>query len=146
MASNLDGKRIDFNRIFHGMPNGPEKIQENFDRVNFNNDYGDGQKVLPGPGMDTGAAMGYRLKKDKSGICMLFWIPNLKTGHPNSTCYLPTSITKRMILTRFIGETDNHGFGVMAIEPGSGKCTFWSQDDGGTRFNVFCPLTIEDIH
>lgn len=119
---------IEFNPIFDGMPNGPQKIKENFDKINEGRQWGPTQNATPGPG--TEGAFTYRVRNDNQFVVITFWPTGIKT-HPERVAYLPTSITTRMLTFDFIGRTDNNGYGKMRIDGDTGKCTFWASDDGG---------------
>ena len=119
---------IEFNPIFDGMPNGPQKIKENFDKINDGTQWGPTQNATPGPG--TEGAFTYKVRNDNQFVAITFWPTGIKT-HPERVAYLPTSITTRMLTFDFIGRTDNMGYGTMRVDGDTGKCTFWANDDGG---------------
>lgn len=119
---------INFEPIFSEMANGPEKIKENFDKINEGKQWGDSQHATPGPG--TEGAFTYRVRNDGQFVAITFWPTGIKT-HPERVAYLPTSITTRMLTFDFIGRADNGGYGTMRVDGNTGKCTFTANDDGG---------------
>ena len=119
---------INFEPIFSEMANGPEKIKENFDKINDGKQWGPIQNATPGPG--TGGAFTYRVRNDVQFVAITFWPTGIKT-HPERVAYLPTSITTRMLTFDFIGRADNGGYGTMRVDGNTGKCTFTANDDGG---------------
>lgn len=119
---------INFEPIFSEMQNGPEKIKENFDKINEGKQWGTAQHATPGPG--TEGAFTYKVRNDGQFVAITFWPTGIKT-HPERVAYLPTSITTRMITFDFIGRADNGGYGTMRVDGNTGKCTFTANDDGG---------------
>lgn len=119
---------INFEPIFSEMQNGPEKIKENFDKINEGIQWGATQQATPGPG--TTGAFTYSVRNDEQFLAITFWPTGIKT-HPDRVVYLPKSITSRMITFDFIGRADNGGYGTMRVDGDTGKCTFTANDDGG---------------
>lgn len=119
---------IEFDPIFSGMQNGPEKIKENFDKINEGAQWGPTQNATPGPG--TTGTFTYKVRNDNQFVVITFWPTGIQT-HPERVVYLPTSISSRMLTFDFIGRTDNGGYGKMRVDGDTGKCTFWANDDGG---------------
>ena len=119
---------INFEPIFSEMQNGPEKIKENFDKINDGKQWGPTQNATPGP--ETTGAFTYRIRNDDQFVVITFWPTGIKT-HPERVVYLPTSITSRMLTFDFIGRADNGGYGTMRVDGDTGKCTFTANDDGG---------------
>ena len=128
---------INFEPIFSEMQNGPEKIKENFDKINEGRQWGDLQHATPGPG--TEGAFTYRVRNDGQFAAITFWPTGIKT-HPERVAYLPTSITSRMLTFDFIGRADNGGYGTMRVDGATGKCVFTANDDGGIYIQQTVPL------
>lgn len=128
---------INFEPIFSEMANGPEKIKENFDKINEGKQWGATQQATPGPGAE--GAFTYKIRNDGQFVAITFWPTGIKT-HPERVAYLPTSITTRMLTFDFIGRADNGGYGTMRVDGNTGKCTFTANDDGGIYIQQTVPL------
>lgn len=134
---------INFDEIFSGMQNGPEKIKENFDKVNEGLGWGDLQNFLNMNGV-TSEFSQYRVRKDGNAVIVTLYITGAATGDSNSPeCYLPTSISKRIgysLSTQIVARTDNGGIGFMNINTQNGKCTFNKPDASGMYVQATLPL------
>ena len=119
---------IEFNPIFSEMANGPEKIKENFDKINEGRQWGPTQNATPSNGAQ--GTFTYKVRNDNQFVVITFWPTGIKTN-PGRIVYLPSSITSRMLTFDFIGRTDNGGYGTMRVDGDTGKCTFTANDDGG---------------
>lgn len=129
---------INFEPIFSGMQNGPEKIKENFDKVNDGFSWGEQQKFLNLNGM-TGNFDYYRIRNDGNEVLITLYV----TGDGTGSCYLPTSISKRIgysLSSQIVGRTDNNGIGFMNINTDTGKCTFHKPDGSGMYIQALVPL------
>lgn len=125
---------INFEPIFSEMQNGPEKIKENFDKVNNGLLWGQPQNFLNLEGI--GNSNSYKIKNDGSEISLTMYI----TGNGNGSCYLPISISKKLDYNTVVGRTDNNGIGFMNINNGTGKCTFYKPDISGMYIQALIPL------
>lgn len=125
---------INFEPIFSEMQNGPEKIKENFDKVNNGLLWGQPQNFLNLEGI--GNSNAYKIKNDGSEISLTMYI----TDDGNGSCYLPISISKKLDYNTVVGRTDNKGIGFMNINNGTGKCTFYKPDASGMYIQALIPL------
>lgn len=127
---------INFDPIFSGMQNGPEKIKENFDKVNDGFKWGQPQSFLSLNGI--GNSNSYKIRNDGNEILITMYI----TGDGNGSCYLPTSISNKIGNGQgpVIGRTDANGIGFMNINYGTGKCTFHKPDGTGMYIQALLPL------
>lgn len=125
---------INFEPIFSEMANGPEKIKENFDKVNNGLLWGQPQNFLNLEGI--GNFNSYKIRNDGSEISLTMYI----TGDGNGSCYLPISISKKLDYNTVIGRTDNKGIGFININNGTGKCTFYKPDASGMYIQASIPL------
>lgn len=134
---------INFDEIFSGMQNGPEKIKENFDKVNDGLGWGDLQNFLNMNGV-TSEFSQYRVRKDGNAVIVTLYITGAATSSSSSPeCYLPTSISKRIgysLSTQIVARTDNGGIGFMNINTQTGKCTFNKPDTSGMYVQATLPL------
>ncbi|OTF88299.1 hypothetical protein [Ligilactobacillus salivarius] len=129
---------INFDPIFDGMQNGPEKIKGNFDKVNDGFSWGPQQKFLNLNGMTDNFDY-YKIRNDGNEVLITLYV----TGDGNGSCYLPTSISKRIgysLSTQIVGRTDNNGIGFMNINTDTGKCTFHKPDGSGMYIQALVPL------
>lgn len=125
---------INFDPIFSGMQNGPEKIKGNFDKVNDGFGWGTPQSFLNLNGI--GNSNAYKIRNDGNEISITMYI----TGDGNGSCYLPTSISKKLDYNTVVGRTDNNGIGFMNINNDTGKCTFHKPDASGMYIQALIPL------
>lgn len=125
---------INFDPIFDGMQNGPEKIKGNFDKVNDGFKWGQPQAFLSLDGI--GNSNAYKIRNDGNEISITMYI----TGDGNGSCYLPTSISKKLDYNTVVGRTDNNGIGFMHINVDTGKCTFYKPDSSGMYIQALVPL------
>lgn len=134
---------INFDEIFSGMQNGPEKIKENFDKVNEGLGWGDLQNFLNMNGV-TSEFSQYRVRKDGNAVIVTLYITGAATGSSGSPeCYLPISISKRIgysLSTQIVARTDSGGIGFMNINTQTGKCTFNKPDASGMYVQATLPL------
>ena len=134
---------INFEPIFDGMQNGPEKIKGNFDKVNDGLTWGEPQNFLNMNGV-TAEFSQYRVRKDGNAVIVTLYITGAAIESSSSVaCYLPTSISKRIgysLSTQIIGRTDNNGIGFMNINTQTGKCTFYKPDGSGMYIQATVPL------
>lgn len=131
---------INFDEIFSGMQNGPEKIKGNFDKVNDGLTWGEPQNFLNVSGLTTEFNQ-YRVRKDGNAVIITLYVTG--SDVENAACYLPTSISKRIgysLSTQIIGRTDNKGIGFMNINTQNGKCTFYKPDGSGMYIQATVPL------
>ena len=129
---------INFEPIFSEMQNGPEKIKENFDKVNDGFGWGQQQKFLNLNGMTDNFDY-YRIRNDGNEALITLYV----TGDGAGSCYLPTSISKRIgysLSSQIVGRTDNNGVGFMNINTDTGKCTFHKPDGSGMYIQALVPL------
>ncbi|MGN8883852.1 hypothetical protein [Ligilactobacillus salivarius] len=129
---------INFDPIFSGMQNGPEKIKGNFDKINNGLVWGPQQKFLNLNGMTDNFDY-YKIRNDGNEVLITLYV----TGDGNGSCYLPTSISKRIgysLSTQIVGRTDNNGIGFMNINTDTGKCTFHKPDGSGMYIQALVPL------
>lgn len=125
---------INFEPIFSEMANGPEKIKENFGKVNNGLLWGQPQSFLNLEGI--GNYNSYKIRNNGSEIHIGMYV----TGDGKGSCYLPTSIAKKMGNTEIVGRTDNNNFGFMHINIDTGKCTFYKPDASGMYIQALVPL------
>ena len=125
---------INFDEIFSGMQNGPEKIKENFDKVNNGFLWGQPQDFLNLEGI--GASNSYKVRNDGNFISITMYI----TGDGNGSCYLPVSISKKIDFNQVVGRTDDGAIGYMNINSETGKCTFKKPDTSGMYIQSLIPL------
>lgn len=125
---------INFDPIFYGMQNGTEKIKENFDKVNNGLLWGQSQSFLSLNGI--GNSNAYKIRNDGNEISITMYV----TGDGNGSCYLPTSISKKLDYNQVVGRTDNNGIGFMNINNDTGKCTFHKPDASGMYIQALIPL------
>ena len=134
---------INFEPIFSEMANGPEKIKENFDKVNNGLNWGDPQNFLNMNGV-TSEFSQYRVRKDGNAVIVTLYITGAAIDSSSDVaCYLPTSISKRLgysLSTQVIGRTDNNALGFMNIAAQTGKCTFHKPDASGLYIQATLPL------
>lgn len=134
---------INFEPIFSEMQNGPEKIKENFDKVNDGLNWGDPQNFLNMNGI-TSEFSQYRVRKDGNAVIVTLYITGAAIDSSSDVaCYLPTSISKRLgysLSTQVIGRTDNNALGFMNIAVQTGKCTFHKPDASGLYIQATLPL------
>ena len=131
---------INFDPIFDGMQNGPEKIKGNFDKVNDGLTWGEPQNFLNVSGLTTEFNQ-YRVRKDGNAVIITLYVTG--SDVENAACYLPTSISKRIgysLSAQVVGRTDNKGIGFMNINTGTGKCTFYKPDASGLYIQATLPL------
>lgn len=131
---------INFEPIFDGMQNGPEKIKGNFDKVNDGLTWGEPQNFLNVSGLTTEFNQ-YRVRKDGNAVIITLYVTG--SDVENAACYLPTSISKRIgysLSTQIVGRTDNKGIGFMNINTQNGKCTFYKPDGSGMYIQATVPL------
>ena len=131
---------IEFDPIFSGMQNGPEKIKGNFDKVNDGLTWGEPQNFLNVSGLKTEFNR-YRVRKDGNAVIITLYVTG--SDVENSACYLPTSISTRIgysLSTQIVGRTDNKGIGFMNINTKNGKCTFYKPDGSGMYIQATLPL------
>ena len=126
---------INFDPIFSGMQNGPEKIKENFDKVNNGLLWGQSQQFLNLDGLNSNYTS-YKIRNDGNEISITMYV----TGDGNGSCYLPTSISKKLDYNTVIGRTDNNEIGFMNINNDTGKCTFHKPDASGMYIQALIPL------
>ena len=126
---------INFEPIFDGMQNGPEKITENFDKVNNGLLWGQSQQFLNLDGLNSNYTS-YKIRNNGSEMHIGMYV----TGDGRGSCYLPTSIAKKMGNTEIVGRTDNNSFGFMHINIDTGKCTFYKPDGSGMYIQALVPL------
>ena len=125
---------INFDEIFSGMQNGPEKIKENFDKVNNAFLWSQPQNFLNLEGI--GASNSYKVRNDGNFISVTMYI----TGDGSGSCYLPVSISKKIDFNQVVGRTDNGAVGYMNINHDTGKCTFQKPDTSGMYIQALVPL------
>lgn len=125
---------INFEPIFSEMQNGPEKIKENFDKVNNGLLWGQPQNFVNLEGI--GNSNSYKVRNDGSLVSITMYI----TGDGNGSCYLPVSISKKLDYNSIVGRTDNKGIGYMNINSATGKCTFYKPDTSGMYIQALIPL------
>ena len=125
---------INFEPIFSEMANGPEKIKENFDKVNNGLLWGPTQQFLNLEGI--GNSNSYKVKNDGNEISLTMYI----TGNGEGSCYLPMSISKKLRYNTLVGRTDNKGIGYININNDTGKCTFYKPDTSGLYIQATIPL------
>lgn len=125
---------INFEPIFSEMQNGPEKIKENFDKVNNGLRWSQPQDFLNLEGI--GASNSYKVRNDGNFLSITMYI----TGDGNGSCYLPISISKKIDFNQVVGRTDNGAVGYMNINSGTGKCTFKKPDTSGMYIQALVPL------
>ncbi|PAY53236.1 hypothetical protein [Ligilactobacillus salivarius] len=125
---------INFDAIFSGMQNGPEKIKGNFDKINSGLIWGQPQSFLSLNGI--GNSNAYKIRNDGNEISITMYV----TGDGNGSCYLPTSISKKLDYNTVVGRTDNNGIGFMNINNDTGKCTFHKPDASGMYIQALIPL------
>ena len=125
---------INFDEIFSGMQNGPEKIKGNFDKVNNGFLWSQPQNFLNLEGI--GASNSYKVRNDGNFISVTMYI----TGDGNGSCYLPVSISKKIDFNQVVGRTDNGAIGYMNINSATGKCTFKKPDTSGMYIQSIIPL------
>lgn len=134
---------INFDPIFSGMQNGPEKIKGNFDKVNDGLGWGEPQNFLNMNGV-TAEFSQYRVRKDGNAVIVTLYITGAATSNSGvHECYLPMSISKKIgytLSTQIVGRTDNNGIGFMNINTGTGKCTFYKPDASGLYIQATLPL------
>lgn len=134
---------IDFEPIFSEMQNGPEKIKENFDKVNDGLGWEASQNFLNMNGV-TAKFSQYRVRKDGNAVIVTLYITGAAIDSSSDVaCYLPTSISKRIgysLSTQVIGRTDNNELGFMNIATQTGKCTFYKPDASGLYIQATLPL------
>lgn len=134
---------INFEPIFSEMANGPEKIKENFDKVNDGLGWGDPQNFLNINGI-TSEFSQYRVRKDGNAVIVTLYVTGAAIDSSSSVaCYLPTSISKRIgysLSVQVIGRTDNNALGFMNINTQTGKCTFNKPDTSGMYIQGTLPL------
>ena len=134
---------INFEPIFFEMANGPEKIKENFDKVNDGLGWGDPQNFLNINGI-TSEFSQYRVRKDGNAVIVTLYVTGAAIDSSSSVaCYLPTSISKRIgysLSVQVIGRTDNNALGFMNINTQTGKCTFNKPDTSGMYIQGTLPL------
>lgn len=125
---------INFEPIFSEMQNGPEKIKEDFDKVNNGLLWGQAQSFLNLEGI--GNSNSYKIRNDGNAISLTMYV----TGDGNGSCYLPISISKRLDYNTVVGRTDNKGIGYININVETGKCTFYKPDTSGLYIQAALPL------
>lgn len=125
---------INFEPIFSEMQNGPEKIKENFDKVNDGLHWGQSQQFLNLEGL--GTSNSYKIRNDGNEISLTMYI----TGDGSGSCYLPISISKRLDYNTVVGRTDNKGIGFINVNNETGKCTFYKPDTSGMYIQALIPL------
>lgn len=134
---------INFEPIFSEMANGPEKIKENFDKVNDGLGWEAPQNFLNMNGV-TAEFSQYRVRKDGNALIVTLYITGAIIDSSSSVaCYLPTSISKRIgysLSTQVVGRTDNSALGFMNIATQTGKCTFHKPDASGLYIQATLPL------
>jgi hypothetical protein len=134
---------INFEPIFSEMQNGPEKIKENFDKVNDGLGWETPQDFLNMNGV-TAEFSKYRVRKDGNAVIVTLYVTGAAIDSSSSVaCYLPTSISKRIgysLSTQVIGRTDNNALGFMNIATQTGKCTFNKPDTSGLYIQATLPL------
>lgn len=134
---------INFDAIFSGMQNGPEKIKGNFDKVNDGLTWGEPQNFLNVSGLTTEFNQ-YRVRKDGNAVIVTLYVTGAAIDSSSSVaCYLPTSISKRIgysLSTQVVARTDNGGIGFMNINTQTGKCTFNKPDASGMYVQATLPL------
>ncbi|MGO5385628.1 hypothetical protein ACTQXV_09610 [Ligilactobacillus salivarius] len=134
---------INFDPIFSGMQNGPEKIKGNFDKVNDGLGWGEPQNFLNMNGI-TSEFSQYKVRKDGNAVIVSLYVTGAAIDSSSSVaCYLPTSISKRIgysLSTQVIGRTDNNALGFMNIATQTGKCTFHKPDASGLYIQATIPL------
>lgn len=134
---------INFEPIFDGMQNGPEKIKENFDKINDGLGWEAPQNFLNMNGV-TAEFSQYRVRKDGNAVIVTLYVTGAAIDSSSSVaCYLPTSISKRIgysLSTQVIGRTDNNALGFMNIATQTGKCTFRKPDASGLYIQATLPL------
>lgn len=131
---------INFEPIFSEMANGPEKIKENFDKVNDGLGWEAPQNFLNMNGV-TAEFSQYRVRKDGNAVIVTLYITGADVE--SAACYLPTSISTRIgysLSTQVIGRTDNNALGFMNIATQTGKCTFYKPDASGLYIQATLPL------
>lgn len=134
---------INFEPIFSEMANGPEKIKENFDKVNDGLGWEAPQNFLNMNGV-TSEFSQYRVRKDGNAVIVTLYITGAATSDSGvHECYLPTSISKRIgysLSAQIVGRTDNNALGFMNIATQTGKCTFHKPDASGLYIQATLPL------
>lgn len=134
---------INFEPIFSEMQNGPEKIKENFDKVNDGLGWEAPQNFLNMNGV-TSEFNQYRVRKDGNAVIVTLYVTGAAIDNSSSVaCYLPTSISKRIgysLSAQVIGRTDNNALGFMNIATQTGKCTFHKPDASGLYIQATLPL------
>lgn len=83
-----------------------------------------------------GASNSYKVRNDGNEISLTMYI----TGDGNGSCYLPTSISKKLHYNTLVGRTDNKGIGYININVDTGKCTFYKPDTSGMYIQATIPL------
>ena len=134
---------INFEPIFSEMANGPEKIKENFDKVNDGLGWEAPQNFLNMNGV-TSEFSQYRVRKDGNAVIVTLYITGASTSDTGvHECYLPMSIAKRIgysLSAQVVGRTDNNAMGFMNINTQNGKCTFNKPDASGMYIQATLPL------
>lgn len=134
---------INFEPIFPGMQNGPEKIKENFDKVNDGLGWEPPQNFLNMNGV-TAQFSQYRVRKDGNAVIVALYVTGAAIDNSSSVaCYLPTTISKRIgysLSTQVVGRTDNNALGFMNVATQTGKCTFYKPDASGLYIQATLPL------
>lgn len=134
---------INFEPVFSGMQNGPEKIKENFDKVNDGLGWEAPQAFLNMNGI-TAEFSQYRVRKDGNAVIVTLYVTGAAIDSESGVaCYLPTSISKRIgysLSAQIIGRTDNNALGFMNINADTGKCTFYKPDASGLYIQATLPL------
>lgn len=134
---------INFEPIFSEMQNGPEKIKENFGKVNDGLNWGDPQNFLNMNGV-TSEFSQYRVRKDGNAVIVTLYITGAAIDSSSDVaCYLPTSISKRIgysLSAQVVGRTDNNALGFMNVATQTGKCTFHKPDASGLYIQATLPL------
>lgn len=134
---------INFDEIFSGMQNGPEKIKENFDKVNDGLGWEAPQNFLNMNGV-TAEFSQYRVRKDGNAVIVTLYVTGTAIDSSSDVaCYLPVSLSKRIgysLSTQVVARTDNGGIGFMNINAQTGKCTFNKPDASGMYVQATLPL------
>lgn len=89
---------INFEPIFSEMQSGPEKIKENFDKVNNGLLWGQSQQFLNLDGLNSNYTS-YKIRNNGSEMHIGMYI----TGDGSGSCYLPISIAKKWEILKLLG-------------------------------------------